>query len=62
MTALKDDLGEVTETLRGYRDAGATHLGVSMWSHAREAQVSADEYLARLERVYREVWPALTGD
>ncbi len=62
MTALKDDLNEVTDALRGYRDAGATHLGVSMWSHAREAQVSADEYLARLERVYREVWPALTGD
>ena len=50
---------ELRRTLEAYRDAGASRLGVMMPTYEAAGQISVDEYLLKLEGVWREVWPAV---
>ncbi len=58
-TPLVEDVAALTSTFEAYRDAGVTAPAVTMPNQKREGKVSVDDYLRRLEVVYREVWPAV---
>ena len=60
-TPLREDVGGLIATFAGYREAGASRLGVSMPSNDPGAKLPVDEYLRQLEVVFREVWPAVRG-
>ena len=61
MVGLIDDLGELARRLRAYREVGVTSFLLTAPDVRPSAKIPVDAHLRQLERVWREVWPAVVG-